>query len=79
YRRGELRKNATAWPAARIALPGRSHYAAGMEDIVFIALAEEAVRYVDDKVGRPAAWLAAIALVVVPIALIVGAALWLAG
>ncbi|MGN6817107.1 MAG: hypothetical protein ACTHJR_00370 [Sphingomonas sp.] len=50
-----------------------------MEDIVFIALAEEAVRYVDDKVGRPAAWLAAIALVVVPIALIVGAALWLAG
>jgi hypothetical protein len=41
-----------------------------MWDGVFVALAEQAVRFVDEKYGRVAAWFAAAAAILLPIALI---------
>ncbi|HEX7849720.1 MAG TPA: hypothetical protein VF485_08315 [Sphingomonas sp.] len=48
-----------------------------MEDIVFISLAETLIHHVDDRFGRAAAWAVAVVLVVVPVALVVGAVIWL--
>ena len=48
-----------------------------MEDIVFITFAETVIHRVDDRFGRAAAWAVAIALVILPIAVIAGAAIWL--
>jgi hypothetical protein len=49
-----------------------------MEDMVFISLAEGLIHHVDDRFGRAAAWIVAVALCVLPVALIVGAVIWLA-
>jgi hypothetical protein len=48
-----------------------------MDDVLFMALAEGAVRYVDERYGRAAAWVTAVAMVVLPIALLVGVIWWL--
>ena len=49
-----------------------------MDDILFVALFEGAVEYVDERWGRTAAWLTGAALLTVPIALLVGAVWWFA-
>jgi hypothetical protein len=49
-----------------------------MTDILFMALAEDAVRYVDERYGRAAAWVTAIAMVVLPIALLLVVIWWVA-
>ena len=49
-----------------------------MDDIVFISMAETLIHHVDDRFGHAAAWIVAIALCVLPVALIVGAVIWLA-
>ena len=43
-----------------------------MEDVLFIAIAEAVVGYVDENYGRIAAWLAAVAMVLFGIAFLVG-------
>ena len=44
-----------------------------MDDILFVALFEGAVEYVDERWGRTAAWFTGAALLAVPVALLVGA------
>lgn len=43
-----------------------------MEDVLFIAIAEAVVGYVDENYGRIAAWVAAVAIVLFGIAFLVG-------
>lgn len=47
-----------------------------MDDVGFMALAENAVRYVDERFGRVAAWLFAAAVAGVAIALVGGILVW---
>lgn len=47
-----------------------------MDDVQFMALAEDTVRYIDEKYGRKAAWAAAIAVVVFVVALVFGLIVW---
>jgi hypothetical protein len=48
-----------------------------MDDVLLVALAENVIRHVDEKHGRPAAWLAAIAIVILPMIALLGAGWWL--
>jgi len=45
--------------------------------MVFISMAEALIHHVDDRFGRAAAWAVAVVLVAAPVALIVGAVIWL--
>lgn len=49
-----------------------------MDDILFVALAEGVIEYVDEKYGRAAAWLAGVTILAIPIALLAGFVWWLA-
>lgn len=43
-----------------------------MDDVQFLALAKGVIEYIDEKYGRAAAWLASVAMLAIPIALIIG-------
>ncbi|MES1976017.1 MAG: hypothetical protein V4472_26465 [Pseudomonadota bacterium] len=47
-----------------------------MDDVLFMEMADAAVRYVDEKYGRAAAWMTAVAMIALPVALIGGAVWW---
>ncbi len=47
-----------------------------MDDVLLVALAKHVVEHVNENYGRSAAWLAAIAIVILPIAAFLGAG-WL--
>ena len=49
-----------------------------MDDVLFIALAEGVIGYVDERYGRAAAWLAALAMLVLVAALVAGLIWWIA-
>lgn len=49
-----------------------------MDDILFMALFEGVVEYVDERWGRAAAWLVGAALLCLPVALLIGAVWWFA-
>lgn len=48
-----------------------------MDDVLFVALAEGMIEYVDDKYGRAAAWVAGVTMLAIPIALLAGFIWWL--
>ncbi len=48
-----------------------------MDDVLFVALAEGMIEYVDEKYGRAAAWLAGATMLAIPIALVGGFVWWL--
>ncbi|MBX9858484.1 MAG: hypothetical protein K2Y20_02710 [Sphingomonas sp.] len=48
-----------------------------MEDVFFITLAEAVIGYVDERYGRAAAWVAALAMLVLLAALVAGLIWWL--
>ncbi len=41
-----------------------------MDDVGFMALAERAISYVDERWGRPFAWAVAVAVIVLPIGVV---------
>jgi hypothetical protein len=48
-----------------------------MDDVAFLQIAESVVHFVDEKFGRLAAWIAAIAMVIAPVALIWSIIAWM--
>lgn len=56
----------------------RRCYRHHMDDVLFVALAEGVIEYVDEKYGRAAAWLAGVTILAIPVALLVGFVWWLA-
>lgn len=54
-------------------------YHSMMDDILFLALAEDAIEYVDERFGRAAAWLVGLLMLALPVALLVVTIWWLAG
>ncbi len=50
-----------------------------MDDILFFALAENAIEYVDERHGRAAAWLVGFLMLALPVALLAATIWWLAG
>ncbi|WP_426264007.1 hypothetical protein [Sphingomonas sp. PWP1-2] len=49
-----------------------------MDDVLFIAWAEAIVEFVDERYGRAAAWMAALAMLGVFVAVIAGLIWWIA-
>lgn len=49
-----------------------------MDDVLFIDLAKTVLEYVDERYGRAAAWIAAVATLAVFVALIAGLVWWIA-
>lgn len=50
-----------------------------MDDILFFALAENAIEYVDDRYGPAAAWFVGFLVLALPVGLLAAATWWLAG